>query len=432
MSRAIGALISAVLIFLAALLGWTLIGDDQAVVRFSTGSPSGMYHRVSQLLGQATFGDRDERFALLDSSGSQQNVSRLENGDAEVAIIQNDAVAGGSLRSLAALYPEVLHLVCRKECEIKSLNDLAGKRVDLGDKQSGTFQLVSELLRFARIQLGEQNVSNHSFDATAAMFAEDELDAAFYLVGIGSASIQNLLSSEQLELVPIQIHSPDRDDVLVDTQNFVDGFRVAYPHASFFEIPLMTYAGRPRRPIESVGVQAVLVATESLPADVAGSLVETLFAKRASLGRQLPIMSRLDESRATSQLQFPLHVGAESYYQRNQPGFLAENAESIGLIVTLVLLLISAAASLHRWYQQSRKNHVDTYYAKIHAILDRLGDDSNPAELQAIESELNGIERAACAELIDERLDADESYLILQNMLQFAADQIKRQPNYPG
>lgn len=426
MPRAFWAILIAILIVVAAVFGWALLGESNEVVRISTGSSVGVYNRVAKQLGEAAFANRPNSFKLMQSSGSQENIERLENGESDVAIVQNDAIGGSKIRSLAALYPEVLHLVCRKESNIGSLNDLVGKRINLGAKQSGTSQLTRELLRFAGLRLDVDSVVYSSFEQASAMFDAGQLDAAFFLMGIGSESINRLLSSGEMELVPIQIESPSRPDRLVEARDFVAGFQVHYPHASFYEIPIMAYSGRPQRPIASVGVEAVLVATEQLDSKIAGRLVETLFARRAVLARDLSLLSRLDETNAQLNLQFPLHPGAESYFQRNQPGFLAENAESIGLIVTLILLLGSAAASLHRWYEQSRKNHVDTYYEKIQILLTRIDDTQSTDSLLVIESELHKIERDACAELIDERLNADDSYLILQNMLQFAADQLKR------
>ena len=155
-------------------------------------------------------------------------------------------------------------------------------------------------------------------------------------------------------------------------------------------------------------------------------LLETLFSQRAVLGRDLTLLCQLDENTAQSGLQFPLHSGAESYYRRNEPGFLAENAESIGLIVTLLLLALSGMHSLHRWYAQRRKNHVDTYYRRIQEILESLDRSASLAQLQGgLEKELRTVEAAACEELIDERLDADHSYVILQNMLQDCDTQIR-------
>ncbi|SMP48214.1 hypothetical protein SAMN06265222_102393 [Neorhodopirellula lusitana] len=396
-------------------------------LRFSTGSEVGIYHRVAQRISESLRqSNPGVEIELQTSLGSQENISRLESGDANLAIVQNDSIGGSNIRSLAALYPEVLHLVCRKESKIRCLDDLADKRVSLGARDSGTAQLTNELLRFARIQIEPGNVQFLSFEQSADGLRDQEIDAAFFLVGIGAEAIDRLLQTGSVELVSIQIHSVGDSSQFVEPAKLIDGFQVHYPFASFIEIPMMSYSGLPSEPIASVGVQAVFVCRADLPDAEANWFVETLFAQRAVLGRELTLLSQLDENFAQASLQFPLHPGAESYFRRNEPGFLAENAETIGLIITVLLLIASALHSLHRWYAQSRKNHVDTYYRRVQDLLQRLDDVTESVELDALTAELKSIGAAACDELIDERLDADHSYVILQHMVEFCDTQIRR------
>jgi hypothetical protein len=70
-----------------------------------------------------------------------------------------------------------------------------------------------------------------------------------------------------------------------------------------------------------------------------------------------------------------------------------------------------------RWYLQSRKNRIDTYYEAIDDVINRLHDGTDLVEINQLETELLKIRQRASEELVKEQLDADESFIIYQNML---------------
>ena len=210
-----------------------------------------------------------------------------------------------------------------------------------------------------------------------------------------------------------------RDDAPAEIQahTFTKGFRVRYPHVSPQIVPLMTYKGRPTAPMPSMGVKAVLVCQKNIDADIIERITRTLFEQRAVLSQKEPVFSDLNEEAAQAGLQFPLHIGAENYYLRNEPGFLRIYAELIALAITVILLVWSALTWTRSWYEQRRKNRIDTYYQAVEDIICRLHDGTDLKEINELEDELLKIRQRASSELVKEQLAADESYIIYQNML---------------
>ncbi|MGB7326773.1 MAG: TAXI family TRAP transporter solute-binding subunit [Rubripirellula sp.] len=409
-------------------LGWWFLRETPTQrVTMSTGSESGVYHQLAKELGDAFENHRPSvEWTMRSSAGSAENVARLESGATDVAIVQNDAMANAAVRSLAMLYTESLHLVCRRDAKITCLNDLAKQKTNLGSMDGGTFQLVRELLSFSRIKLPDDNQSYLGFQDAEAGLISGEVDAAFFLVGVGAEVIGRLLSDDRFELVPIHIQVGPDVDTLVSEKAFIDGFRTHYPYATYTEIPLMAYEGKPRRPTAAVGIGAVLACRDDWDDDLARDLVQTLFAHKAVLGHQISLLSGLDENSSRSSLQFPLHQGAESYYRRNEPGFLAENAESMGLLITLALLTFSGLHGVKKWVDQNRKNRVDVYYQRVQELQANASQSDGNSGAASWYQTLNEIESQACEELISERLDADHSYVILQNMIARCRRELER------
>ena len=175
--------------------------------------------------------------------------------------------------------------------------------------------------------------------------------------------------------------------------------------------------GQPAQPIGTVGVKAVLACHRDLPEDIAEILTRTLYEYRAELSQTQSAFSSLDEQSSTTHLQFPLHPGAENYFQRKHPGFFAQHVEIMGFALTLVLILWSILVWAKRWFIHSRKNRIDTYYEAIDDIINRLNDGTHLEEINQLETELLEIRQRASDELVNEKLDANESFIIYQNML---------------
>jgi TRAP transporter TAXI family solute receptor len=405
-------------IMMVAGLWWWLRAPDPSVLIFSTGSPNGLYHRLALQLKTVIEASHPNLIIELQTSvGSRENIKRLDDGQAHLALVQNDAFGGQSVRSVAALYPEVLHLLCHTNAGIRSLNDLSEKRIGIGPADSGTEQIVTNLLAFANLA-GETSPSQTSFQESIKKLESSELDAAFFLVGLGTPVIDDALKDGHLIFADIHTQPGiNNTSAMARARQFTDGFRVRYPHVVPHTIPMMVYAGHPASPVPSLGVQAVLVAHHDIPAAVVERITRTLFEQRAVLSQRLPVFTQLDEQAAQSNLQFPVHDGAQNFYRRREPGFFSEYAEIMGLAITVVLLLWSILIWAKRWYSQGQKNRIDSYYEDVEDIIRRLQDSTDLREIDELEAELLKIRQRASAELVKEQLAADESYIIYQNML---------------
>src|SRR3546814_16631411 len=57
-----------------------------------------------------------------------------------------DQEPAGDLRAIARLYDELVHIVVPADSDVKTVADLRGKRVSLGDKGSGTLNDIGLIL----------------------------------------------------------------------------------------------------------------------------------------------------------------------------------------------------------------------------------------------------------------------------------------------
>ena len=103
------------------------------------------------------------RGRALETTGSVQNLQRLRDGKAQIALTLADtaldAVEGReafdqpvALRALAQIYPSYVQLVTTPDAGIRTLRDLADKRVSVGSPDSGTEVVAERVLDVAGVE----------------------------------------------------------------------------------------------------------------------------------------------------------------------------------------------------------------------------------------------------------------------------------------
>jgi TRAP transporter TAXI family solute receptor len=393
------------------------VTPGKTTLTFATGQRGGLYHELGQAIADEVQQAHPHlHIQLVETTGSLDNANRLQKQTAHLALLQNDTQAGAHVRSLTAIHPELLHFLCHHKAGIQSIRDLAGKTVALGPKGSGSEKFTREFLRFAGFSKSQLTLVNLPLDEATQQLMTGKVDALLFLTGLGNDACQRALQSGQVHLTPLAPLTAS-SDTRFGAQILADGFRVHYQHASPHTIPLLAYSGQPVYPIGTVGVKAVLACHTNLPDEIAETLTRTLYEHRAALSQKHSAFNSLDEQSSTAHLQFPLHPGAEKFFRRTDPGFFAKHVEMMGFILTLILILWSVLVWAQRWFLQSRKNRIDAYYEAIDEVINRLNDGTNLEEINELENTLLEIRQRAADELVKEKLAADESFIIYQNML---------------
>lgn len=152
----------AVLLVLGLLLWWLLpLGgtSPSGTIRVSTGSPTGVYQKYGVLLQREVAQQMPQLdMRLVNSDGSQENVRRVATGKADFTIAAADAVeeyklanrqGADALRGCARLYDDYVHLVVARSSGIRSVADLKGHRVAVGESGSGVRLIADHVLAAA-------------------------------------------------------------------------------------------------------------------------------------------------------------------------------------------------------------------------------------------------------------------------------------------
>jgi len=249
------------------------------------------------------------------SEGTIANLLAVNAGTADAGFAQSDivreAVAGQGafrkagkqthLRVLASLFPEELQLIAAKSAKIRSVADLAGKRVAIGPEGSGTNETVRQVLSAYGVKLDRLKPDRDSPDTAALDFAKGKLDALFFIGGAPVPFIRDLLATGKATLVPIA--GAGRDRVLRQMK----GLTAA-------GIPAGLYPGVGKT--ETVALRAVLVVRDTASNAVIYGVTQALFnpANRSILtgSHRSAGFIRIDD--APRDPPAPIHPGAAPFY----------------------------------------------------------------------------------------------------------------------
>jgi TRAP transporter TAXI family solute receptor len=208
-----------------------------------------------------------------------------------------------TLRAVASLFPESLHLVATEASGIAELGDLAGKRVSLGEQESGTLADVRLVLAAAGLKEARLKPQYLRIAQAASGLKSGELDAFFFVAGAPVPAIQDVAASGPVRLVPL----PER---------VVDSITQKYRFLVRDEIPAGTYKGVDE-PVATIGTTALWVVAEDVPEALVHAILKTLWQDPTQklLESRHPIGKRIRLENALQGLDIPLHLGAARFYQ---------------------------------------------------------------------------------------------------------------------
>lgn len=240
------------------------------------------------------------------SPSSQRNVELLARGEVQMAFSRADVAANlprgqtDSLRALARLYDDYLHLVVRDDSPIDDLEGLRGKRVSIGLPESGIQRTVLDLLREAGMTQADFTAERFGATESGQKLRTGTIDAYFFFGGVPTQGLVDLnLIGPRLRLVDLAEWAP----------KLREGYGGFY---TTLTVPSSTYG---MAPITTVGVPTYLLAPEKMDPELAYALTAMLFTQQSLLEGAHPAAKRLNRRAAINTRPIRLHDGAARYYR---------------------------------------------------------------------------------------------------------------------
>ena len=214
-------------VVLAVILAFTSVfftacGDNKGDtvttdINVGSGGTTGTYYGFCNVVATVINEKTDMKLTVQSSGASKANILDIDDGIVDMAIVQNDVMdyayngtslfeSDGEIKSfstLGAVYAEVCQVVARADSGIKTIADLKGKKVSVGDSGSGVEFNAQQILGAYDITFEDIDKQNLSFQASADALKDGKIDAFFCTAGAPTVAITDLSTTTGIVLVEI-------------------------------------------------------------------------------------------------------------------------------------------------------------------------------------------------------------------------------------
>ncbi len=291
-------------------------------VTIGTGGITGVYYPTGGAIAKMVNKKKKEygiRATVESTGGSVFNINAVMNGDLEFGIAQSDrqyqAVHGlaewkdkgpqKDLRAVFSIHPESVTLVAAVDSGVKSIQDLKGKKVNIGNPGSGQRQNAIDALEAVGIDINK-DIEAESIKASeaASLLQDGRIDAFFYTVGHPSGAIKEATSGARKVRIA-DVAGPGIDKLLAK-----------YPYYAKAIIPIKLYPGAKNdKDVQTFGVKATLVTSAKVPDEVVYAITKEVFDNFEAFKKLHPAYGTLTKQKMLEGLSAPIHPGALKYYK---------------------------------------------------------------------------------------------------------------------
>ena len=323
MKKLLAVVLAALMLFAFAACGATKTPTDAGTasetkalteITVGTGGTTGTYYAFTTAVGQILNTDA-YKFNVISTGGSQANIEMIADNEAQFAIVQNDVMnyayegTNGfaepitSFSAVACVYSEVCQLVATEASGIKSMADLKGKTVAVGDVGSGVYYNAQQILEAAGLDIdADIKKVTASFGDSATQLKDGSIDAAFITAGTPTTAITDLATTTKVVLIDL---GQDVIDSLIEKYPFYEKYEATEKDYDFIT-----------EPVNTVAIKATFVVTNDMSEDQAYQITKDLWEKQEEIAAAHAKGNEMVKANAVAAVgKVPVHPGAEKYYK---------------------------------------------------------------------------------------------------------------------
>jgi uncharacterized protein len=392
-------------------------------IRIAAGQSGGLYHTFAQDFAERLHQRTGRRVSVIETTGSGANVELLRAGGAELALIQPTSLTPEGIAGVAPLFPELLHFLVRKGCNIRSPADLAGRRVGLGMPGSGTRQNAHVLLpHYGVSPEGLREVD----DPFGALTISGEVDAALVTTGWMNPTLEKVLRNGSVELIE-----------LADTE----GLAARHPWLVPATIPRGLFSGNPPippNPVRTVGVTALLTVRAGTTDELVNETLATLY--ETDLRASYPLLltakvARNYDSAVMHPATVAYHDPAARFNRLSKVMELASKSKEVLVGVAAFAVLVWGWVRRRRELRAeaqdlAQKQKLDEFISRTLTVeMDQM-DVADPEQLRVFLRRVTLIKQEALQELTSEKVRGDQLFAIFLSQCASLSEKIQMRMMY--
>jgi TRAP transporter TAXI family solute receptor len=307
---------------ISAVLILTLVvaGDAMAAKRyvFGGGPAGGVFQVVANAIQVYDPIKNNPDFVVRaqSSGGSTENLRTVNAGRVHFGSVyagevflgrngrlSNDPNKYENVLAVTYLYGAPAQLVVRQGSGIKSVKDLEGKKVGVGNAGSGAFANCE--LFFTHMGIWDKIQRNAmGYDDAAQAFGNEQLDAFWLFVGFPAGAV--MMAAQTNDIALVGLHKDAEES----------GYYEKFPYFAKVTLPPGTYKGVDE-PVDTFQDSTLWVANADVPEDVVYTILTEIFSPEGlqHMVAQNKNFKEMSIENGIKGISTPMHPGAEKFWR---------------------------------------------------------------------------------------------------------------------
>lgn len=284
---------------------------DQLTI--GTASPGGTYHVYGEGLAKILTRNLDLPVAMRPTEGPTENIALLEAGEAKLGFVtvgvalqawNATGVWSGkkparAMRAIFPMYDTPFQFMAFQEANIRTIADMAGKRVGIGPRGGTSAIYFPEI--FAALKVPATFVFGEWAELADQMNAKT-IDVLAVGAGVPFPAFIGLEAKNRVRYV-----APSPENIAA--------LRLAMPELTPSRVPAGTYPSL-LRDYQTLGLYNFAVAHADLPNDLVYNIVRTVFEKHEEMMEVHAAAAATVPANMERNTFLPLHPGAIRYFRQ--------------------------------------------------------------------------------------------------------------------
>ncbi|MFU2016055.1 TAXI family TRAP transporter solute-binding subunit [Peribacillus butanolivorans] len=253
----------------------------------------------------------------IEPGGGVANIVAINGGLGEIGFSQAmptvDGIAGNppfkekaeNIKYVASLFPHITQIVVLKDSGIKSIKDVKGKTINVGQKGLLTEEVARRILESYDMTYDDMgSVQNLSFADSVEQMKDGRIDLMFWTVPLPFSVLTDLSQSKDIKLLSLP------NDKIKELTERNQGLVKA-------TIPEGVYKGVDYE-VQTIQSPLVVIANKNTSEDLVYEFTKTLYDNLEELKKIDPALESVNPEDLPKDIGAPFHPGAEKFYKEQQ------------------------------------------------------------------------------------------------------------------
>jgi hypothetical protein len=250
----------------------------------------------------------------IEPGGGVSNVIAVNNGQGQIGFSQAmptvDGIAGNppfkskneNIQYVLSLFPHTTHIVVLKNSGITKIEDIKGKKINVGPKGLLTEEIALRILKAYGMSYKDMSsVQNLSFADSVEQMKDGRLDVLFWTVPAPFAILTDLAQSKDMDLLPL----PEDKIKSMTSEN---------PGLVKVTLKKGTYKGLDHD-VVTIQSPLVVIANKNAPEDLVYNVTKTIVDGLDNLKKVDQALEPVTKESLPVDIGVPMHPGATKYFK---------------------------------------------------------------------------------------------------------------------